>query len=455
MALIIDPDNLNQGTEVTITTSTKKIKLNLAGNLSSDGVTLKCLYSFLKEEWKNDADLIKFAFPIQPITDEQFELINGWDLDKTGTGNSFTPNLIRNAGWALKDNSGVSKEEYCGVITLGDIGSSDQVYYKQSTTAVNIIRTGAVNQAVKIYGDASNGNFDYRSSFQIFVREYQKIYASSQLSNIGVTTMTYQVYRFPLSNSADLKITHNDASFSALPYSGMSITWYAAPQTRSIGGVDYDFHVIIDGNSATAEEIYEFVQYSLRQNSDIDSGAGTKTGKIASEILRFVGDTLYTLSQTEGGVFIDNYQDNDINRLIFVDDTSANIQFPFVSILTLQFGDNLKNDADAIYKLFFTNDDSGSNTGRDFGTSTAIVVQDNATNPISGSVTGQSSISFTYNYDGNVQRGAGSAATDAPVTAVGIGLTTGQYVSATGTITRSISNSISLVAPLERNYSNV
>ena len=61
MALIIDPDNLNQGTEVVIDTGALTIDLALAGNLSEDGVTLQALYSFLKEEWRTDATKIPFA----------------------------------------------------------------------------------------------------------------------------------------------------------------------------------------------------------------------------------------------------------------------------------------------------------------------------------------------------------------------------------------------------------
>ena len=60
---------------------------------------------------------------------------------------------------------------------------------------------------------------------------------------------------------------------------------------------------------------------------------------------------------------------------------------------------------------------------------------------------------MTFDYDGNVQGGR-TAGTDAAITAVAIGLSTGQYVSATGTIARSTANSISLVAALERNYEN-
>jgi transposase-like protein len=72
---------------------------------------------------------------------------------------------------------------------------------------------------------------------------------------------------------------------------------------------------------------------------------------------------------------------------------------------------------------------------------------------MSGNVSGASSIQRSFNYDGNTQGGR-TAATDAAVTVVGIGLATGQYVKATATIARSTSNSVSLVAALERNYAN-
>ena len=57
MALITDPDNLNQGTEITIDTAALTIALTVTGNLSNDGAAGQALYSFLKEEWKTDASL--------------------------------------------------------------------------------------------------------------------------------------------------------------------------------------------------------------------------------------------------------------------------------------------------------------------------------------------------------------------------------------------------------------
>ena len=443
MAMITDPDQLNQATEVVLNTTNKTIGLSVAGNLSTDGVTLKALYSFLKEEWKNDTSLIKFPFPMGPITDEQFELINGWDfLDSTSR------NLIRNAGWAVVNTSGVVTSMHAGVITLGSLEADDQVYYQQTGggASTNIVLTGPVNQAVQIYsdpnGDGSTADgFDRRSLLNLFVREWQQTYAKSTLSDIGVSQMTYQAYRFPLTSAADLKVTHTESAVSTdAPYSGIDITYYGTDQNRTIGGGSYPFRVIIDGNNATAEQIYEKVQWSLRQNSDIDAGAGSVTGKTADDLLYFVGDTL----KTRDGVFIDNYNVNDINRLVFTDYNGVERTFPYVATLTLNFGTNLVNDSNAVYRVFFT---SG------YGNEGAITVNDKDSVAMTGTVSGQSSITKTFDYDGNTQGGR-TAGTDANITVVAIGLATGQYVSATGTIQRSNANSVSLVASLERSYAN-
>lgn len=448
MAVIIDPDSLNQGTEVVIDTSAKTIQLLVAGNLTNDGVTGQCLYSFLKEEWKNDDTLFKFPFPMTSITNEQFEFNYDW-VPK----DNVTRKLIRTAGWAEVSTAGLNKRIYAGIISLGTIGSTDQPYFQQASngTSTNTTYTGAVNEAVQIYGDSSNGDFDYRTYFKLFVREQGKKYATAQLSDIGVSSMTSIVYRFPLANSNDLKVTHNDTVIgTTAPYTGIDITYYSENQTRTIGGIAYDFNIIIDGNSATAEQIYEKVQYLLRSSGDIDAGTGKVTGKTASDLLTFTGDTL----STSIGVYIDNFSATDTNRIEFYDKTGTKRTFPYTATLTLNFNDNLRSDIDAVYRVYFTNDDAGSNTGRDYGTANAIVVNNASSVAMSGNISGNASISLSYDYDGNIQRGAGSAGTDAPVTVVAIGLTTGQYVKSTGTIQKSTANTVSLVAALERNYSN-
>jgi hypothetical protein len=450
-APITDPDSLTQGTEVTITSSTRRITLAVAGNMTSDGVTIKALYSFLKEEWRSDAELIKFPFPMTPITDEQFELVAGWNF-----ANDASRYLVRTGGWAVKDANGATLEEWAGVITLGSIESNDQVYFQQATggAPADFQLTGPVNQAIKVFGDADHGNFDRRSFLRLFVREWQQTYDSADLTDIGVSVMTFQVYRFPLTTGNDLKVTvaetgvDSDANGVAdvSPYSGMSITYYGSNQARTIGGANYNFRVIVDGNGASAEQIYTFVQWSLRLDGDIDAGAGSVTGKTATELMFFVGDTLTTRT----GVFIDDFASGDTNRLVFTDQAGSTVTFPFVATLTLNFGANLVSDSDAVYRVFFS---TLPGTGNDFGEADAVIVNDSAGSAMSGSVGGEASITRTFDYQGNTQGGR-TANQDAGVVAVAIGLGTAQYVSATGTIQRSTANVVSLVSSLERNYAN-
>ena len=437
MALIIDPDNLNQGTEITISTSAKTIALNVTGNLSNDGVTMQALYSFLKEEWKSDGNLIPYPFPMVSITPEQFEFIEGWV-----PSNDTTRNLIRSAGWREINDSDAIEREYMGIISLGNIDNTDTAYYAFSTdtSKTDFDFTGPINQAIQTFGDSNNGNIDKRSdTLTVYIRAQGKTYGSATSTSIGLTALNYIANRFPLAESADSKVTASDSTISTTaPYTGMSIAYGAV--TRSIGGVSYNFDVVVDGNQGTAEQIYEFVQYSLRLSSDIDAGAGSQDGSLADSLMSFAGEAL----STTPGVYIDDFQTNDTNRLSFTDTGGTVRTFPFVAAGTISFNANLVSDSDAIYRMFFT---SG------FGTGSALLVDDNSGADISGNIGGSSTISFDFDYDGNTQGGR-TAGTDANVTVVAIGLDTAQYVSATATITRATGQNISLVAPLERNYDN-
>ena len=450
MSLIIDPDDLNQSTEVVINTGAKTIQLLVAGNLSNDGVTLQALYSFLKEEWKNDATKIPFTFPMEAITPEQFEWLDGWS-----PADATTRNLIRNAGWAERNASGNIIAMYAGIISLGTLGVTDQPYYDNNGTVSNFTFQGAINEAIKILDDPNgDGNYtdgyDYRSSLNLYAREQAKLYATSSLSDIGVTQMTYQAYRFPLANQTDLKVTQNDVTVDAY---GVTITFHNVAQSRTIGGVSKSFGVIIDGNNKNAEEIYMAVQSALRKSTDIDADSSTLIGQLAPQLLQFVGDTLKTKFVVNpesggGGVFIDNFQSTDINRITFQDNTNSEVTFPFVSSGTINFNTNLQNDSTSQFWMFFSTNPAGN-----FGTANAVLVDNNAGTDIAALISGASSTTFDFDYDGNVQGGR-TAGTDADITLVAIGTDGAQYVLATGTITRATGLSFTLTSALERNYSN-
>ena len=222
------------------------------------------------------------------------------------------------------------------------------------------------------------------------------------------------------------------------------MAYYSTNQSRTIAGVARDFKIIIEGNGGTLEQIYAKVQYLLRQNSDINTGgtAGTKTGKIQDELLRFVGDTLVT-SQS---VYIDDVLSADSNRVQFYDDTNTLRENLYEAAGTMTFNAPLVG-AGSSYRLMFKDPPGAVN---DFGESGAITVNNAAGTPITGTIS-SGSINFTYDYDGNVQGGY-TAGTNRNVVLIGIKPGSGKYVAAEGVLTRSKAISLSLVAEADRVY---
>ena len=128
--------------------------------------------------------------------------------------------------------------------------------------------------------------------------------------------------------------------------------------------------------------------------------------------------------------------------------------------LVISVNDNLIDDTSSKLVVFFTNDDAGSDLGRDYDTENAIIVQDrDGAQMISTDIAGDrpvptvNELVFQYDFDNNQQRGNTSKA-DAPLTVVAIGTSGAQWVRTSNTVTEVNTVNFSLVANLERNYQN-
>lgn len=453
MAKITDPDDLNVGTELTLDTSAKTFTLNVAGNITSakEGVTLQALYSKFVDLWLTST-YNKFPFPMYVIDSLSGQYIFGFD-GNTYNGwkpsNDATRQMLRDGGWSEYLASGAIARQYVGIISLGVVTNGSQLYYQLASTdaSSNFVFTDAVNEGVQVYGDADNGNFDKRTFFKGFVREEGKKYKSSVLSDTGKNGTGGFIVNLLLNNENDPKIQDTDIDIegsASATYDPIVVMYYDSNQTRSIGGENYPFRIIISGASATAEQIYTKIQYLLRQNSDIDSNTGLVTGKTASDLLSFVGDTLYT-SQ---GVYIDDYDNNDINRLVFTNYTGTQVSEPYTAAGNLSFNSVLTGGS-GYYRMYF-NDFTGGSVSFNYGQSSAVTVNDADGNPIAGSIT-SSTIAFSYSYDTNTQSGR-TAEADVGVTVVAGNAGSAKPVVTTHTITRSVGQNISLVAEQDRAY---
>lgn len=450
MAKIIDLDYLVVGTELTINTTAKTFTLNAAGNLvAKDGATLQALYSKFVELWTTEA-YNKFPFPMYAIDAKSGQFIFGFD---GSTYNGWTPandttrQMLRDGGWSEYNAAGSMTRQYVGIVSLGDVNEGAQLYYQKASggAAADFTFADEVNEGIQVFGDATNGDFDSRAYFKAYAREAGYKYKDSVLADTGQTATGAYTVNVLLSNETDLKIADLDAEMVNLPYSGITVTYYGTNQNRTIGGTAYPFRVIIDGNGATAEEIYTKVQYLLRQTTDIDSGAGTVVGRTADSLLSFTGDTLTTTT----GVYIDNYDTNDINRLVFTDQNGVQRTEPYTAAGTLNFNSFLTAGGTGYYRMYFT-DLAGDN---DYGKTGAITVDDATGADIAGTITG-ASIPFSFAYDSNVQ-GSRTAGTDASVTVIAGNAGSAKPVVATYTITRAVGQGITLTAEQDRAYINV
>ena len=443
MAKIVSRASLNVGTELTINETARTFTLNEAGNLvAKDGVTLQALYSKFADLWTTTT-YQDSPFPLNAIDALSGQYYFGVDAGGNYNGwkpaNDATRNMLRDGGWREYSSAGVLNREYAGFVGLGAINTGAQPYYilNASDAPTNFPFADQFNVGVQVYGDAANGDFDKRTYAKTYCREYGKKYKDSVLADTGKAATGAFLVNFLISNEDDLKIQANDAAMTGAPYDGITVSYYSTNQNRLIGGANYPFRIIVDGNGATLEQIYTKIQYLLRQNSNINTAgdAGSVTGKTAASLLSFVGDTLVTST----GVYIDNIQSADSNRIEFYDQNGVKRTNPYTAAGALSFNAALVG-AGSSYRLFFS---------ADYGTASAVTVKNASGVDIAGIISA-SPIPFDFDYDGDTL--GGTAGTDKAVTLIGIRPGSGKFAVATGTLTRSKAISLSLVGEADRAY---
>ncbi len=450
MAKIQDPDLLVVGTELALDTAAKTFTLSATGNLvAKDGVSGQALYSKFLELWET-ATYNKYDFPMYVVGDPRAGMFaigydgtsyNGWK-----PGNAATRQMIRDIGWSEYTAAGAKTREHVGIVVgASGVPAGEQFYYQKESggAAINFTFTDAPNEAIQVFGDATNGNFDHRAFFKVFCRPYNYVFDDTVLGDVFETATGPYKIGFAINSAPETKITAADGAMAGAPYSGITAAFYSAGQTRAVGGVNRTFSRIVQGNDATAEQIYTKHNYLLRQNANINTGgtAGTVNGKTCDSFMWFVGDKLYVRG------YIDGYNANDINRIVFIDDSGVERTEPFTAAGIFAFDDSFVG---GVFRSYFA---SGAQAGNNFGEASALTVKDAANADLAGAIT-SASMPFTYAYDANVQRGAGTAGTDVflRVFALKKGSTKPRFVNFT--LTRNVGQTISFAAEADRGYLN-
>jgi hypothetical protein len=360
--------------------------------------------------------------------------------------------------------------------TAGNNGTYEITVLSASQMTVTAVGGGDAGLTTDLLDTVAQLSVNNRNLFapRVRIRDADtngKTFDASNLAAIGITgtdDFNNRVFRFPLQNATDLKISATDAAIAGTPWSEVRLRYLAEAYNRAVDSATLrNFGIVVDVGTysqangvsngttlvtsanfqlgagealadyangtlilhdatapdrashtisgtpvdnagtleitlasaltntesslsftmeratpltATAEEIYEKVQFQLRQDADIDDTTNTVTGRTADELLTFIGDALNVgfadtalpANPNGGGtgVIIEGFDSNDTNRLTFFDNTGASRTFPFVAAGTINFNTNLVNDTGpAEYFMFFEYTERFTNTG--FGLSAA------------------------------------------------------------------------------------
>lgn len=365
-------------------------EVNAAGAITSRQVGVVTLGAF-EDETPLTGDLAYFQFGNDTVVDDTVdfdftgpvnEAVEFYSLigDLSGDTPAFasTTTITRTTGSFITD--GFKKG---GQITIIGSTSNDGDYVLDSVAATTM--TISTTWTAESWGSTQVAvNNDNAMTLKLRVRDGDtngKTFGQANLASAGKTALGNFVYAFPLANATDLKIgvadigidANSDGAADVSPYSGMSITYYATPQLKSglVGG-DKNFGIIIQANDGTSEEVYEFVQWSLRSTGgngtgDIDADGDTAIGRTMDGLMRFVGDTL-EVGSTDGGltfpynpdgggtgVFIEGLNASSKNDVKFFDNTqpATSLKFPETIPITLDFNATLEGDTAAEGDLFY------------------------------------------------------------------------------------------------------
>lgn len=312
MAKIIDPDQLNFDTEITVdSTGPKTIQLIATGNLSdaspgaTSGVTGQAVYSKLVEGWEATLAYRRHSFAVKAYTPNEMEWINSW-----GPDDATTRELMRDVGFIETDGA-----QQMGLFTLGDFpNDADQAYYVQSAdsdgTVVDFTYTGEINEMVEIYG--TGGTPDNSAYLGVFYRTRLYYYDFYEVvAGLQLPELTAKRESIPLGSVSDPNIVELDATIDGAtePWQSMTLDYYTGEYgyAGATGGAESwvisQSYVIGDAIADSTGRYFRVTTGGTSAGTDADLAGGSDTG-VSYEIHpgeEQIGATYYLFSRSIAG----------------------------------------------------------------------------------------------------------------------------------------------------------
>ncbi|MAF43444.1 MAG: hypothetical protein CMI54_04645 [Parcubacteria group bacterium] len=314
---------LTYGVDIDYDRATKLLSLNTAATVVEQ-------YSALIDAFISETSLYNTDFDFQMNGKQSLFLIEDAEYDSDTDAERSTRGGIR-----YVDSGGVATAEWFGALSTSSIDvSAFQARYQLQigTGTTNTQALGDVDEVIKVYGDATHGNFDYRSVSPRFKMQPNGYYqGDADIHSVyGITTTEPILYVFALSPVEISNFTLGDPGIT-----GVAFTNYgASPITRET--LDWGAS-ILDSNTNSGEDIQRWWNWNISQGGTFQSedtfnlpnfifGAPYQT--LRGEVIGSAGTTLRGLwvERTGDVPHPDFYQQESDDGTFYVLPVSANGQ---------------------------------------------------------------------------------------------------------------------------------
>jgi hypothetical protein len=219
------------------------------------GVTGQQVFSLMLESFRTQTSLYNTDFNLQMDGANSLYLVDGAE----GASDASIENLIE-CGCAYLDSSGTTTASWVGVKSVGTAtGFTGEYQQVEGSGTTDARATGIFNEVIKMYGDATHGNFDYTGHLVLKYQPNTYREARSDVpADYGLTALSPTLYIVAMEPTA-IDITAGDPAISVtiVDHTGSPLV---------VGGKSFDYE-IQDNGANDGEAMLREINYNLSQDA--------------------------------------------------------------------------------------------------------------------------------------------------------------------------------------------
>jgi len=332
-----------------------------------DGVKFEAIYAFENQERRVDETLRKY----DRFTAGTFKFGGAYDcVNGRYPETDATRKLIRGSGWRELTGSTVNRL-YFGLKGLGAIEAASIPAYQaaQYATSTPFTKAGNIDEAIQVFGDVANGNFDNTLSSHYFsIRTYGKNYDRiNTATTLGIAELGGYSTGAALNESAHL--TTVPATYpladvyggaQVAPWTGMTLEKLDAAQLETgFAGADGNFTWTLNNTGGgTLDQCVAYLDAIAQADAIVTVGPTAPVNLNGKDY-----DTWYDYTATgkinpitganDGlGVFIEGLTGADKLKIEFKDDIGTVCVYPVYTPVSIEIGQNAIDDTLAWFHGF-------------------------------------------------------------------------------------------------------